>query len=143
MKNILYWTSIAFTVLGLAVSIYMTILKFGGGERMCIGNSGCQTVSESSYAVVMGIPVAVFGIIGYLALLIMLVLEIRGGQCFKMNATLLTFGMAVLGFIFTLYLVYLEIFEIKALCPFCLTSQITMTILFILSVVRLIKQPLD
>jgi len=143
MKNKLYWTSIAFTALGLAVSLYMTILKYWGGERMCIGNGGCQTVSESPYAIIAGVPVAVFGIIGYLALLVMLVLELRGGKFFKKNATLLTFGMAVLGFVFTLYLVYLEIFVIKALCPFCLTSQITMTILFILAVIRLVKQPIN
>jgi len=143
MDKKLYWASIIFTVIGLAVSIYMTILKYWGGERMCVGNGGCQTVSESPYAVISGIPVAVFGIIGYLAILIVLILEIKGGSFFKTNAILGVFGMALIGFLFTLYLVYLEIFVIKALCPFCLTSQISMTILFILSVVRLIKQPLD
>ena len=143
MDKKLYWASIVFTVIGLAVSIYMTILKYWGGERMCVGNGGCTTVSNSSYAEIHGIPVAVFGIVGYLAILIVLILEVKGGGFFKTNAVLAVFGMALLGFLFTLYLIYLEIFVIKALCPFCLTSQVSMTILFILSVVRLIKQPLD
>jgi len=56
---------------------------------------------------------------------------------------LIVFGLAVTGFAFTLYLVYLEIFVIKALCPFCIASQITMTILFVLTIVRLIRQPVN
>ena len=57
------------------------------------------------------------------------------------DATLGIFGLAITGFVFTLYLVYLEIYVIKALCPFCITSQITMTILFFITVTRLIRQP--
>lgn len=143
MDKKLYWASVIITVIGLAVSIYMTIFKLTGNETMCVGNGGCATVNASPYAEIQGIPVAAVGVGGYLALLAVLVLELKGGRFFKKNATLLTFGLALTGFLFTLYLIYLEIFVIKALCPFCVTSQIAMTVLFILAVIRLVKQPLD
>ena len=64
-----------------------------------------------------------------------------GRGYFKQNGTLLVFGMALTGFIFTIWLIYVEFALLKALCPFCLTSQVSMTIIFIISVIRLIKQP--
>ena len=57
------------------------------------------------------------------------------------NGTLVVFGLALVGFLFTLYLIYVELALIHALCPFCVTSQVTMTVLFILSVIRLVRQP--
>ncbi|HJX80615.1 MAG TPA: vitamin K epoxide reductase family protein, partial [Candidatus Udaeobacter sp.] len=57
------------------------------------------------------------------------------------NATMIFFALSLLGFLFTVYLVFVEIALIKAFCPFCVTSQVAMTLIFILSVVRLIKQP--
>jgi uncharacterized membrane protein len=143
MDKKLYWASIVFTAIGLAVSIYMTIFKLTNNNNMCVGNHGCTTVNDSSYSVINGFPVAAVGIIGYLAILLVLILEVKGGRFFKENAILVNFGLMLIGFLFTLYLIYLEIFVIKALCPFCLTSQIAMSILFILSVIRLVKQPLD
>src|SRR5687768_7261854 len=139
----MYWASIIITLIGLAVSIYMTIFKLTDNPTMCLGNGGCSTVNDSPYAEIYGIPVAAVGVGGYLAILAVLVLEMKGGHFFKRNGTLVNFGLALTGFLFTLYLVYLEIFVIKALCPFCVTSQIAMTILFILTVIRLLKQPLD
>jgi len=143
MDKKLYWASIVFAVIGLLISIYMTIYKLTNNEYMCIGNGGCSAVNASAYSEIYGIPVAVFGILGYLAILAALALEVKGGRIFKQNATLATFGMTLLGFLFSFYLLYLEIYVIKALCPFCISSQIAISILFILSVIRLIKQPLS
>lgn len=74
------------------------------------------------------------------SLLAVLFLETKGGY-FADNGPILFFGMALTGFLFTLWLIYVEIVLIKALCPFCLTSQISMTIIFILSIIRLVRQP--
>ena len=51
------------------------------------------------------------------------------------------FGFALLGFLFTLYLVFVEVAILKAYCPFCVASQVTMTLIFILSVIRLVREP--
>ena len=131
---------LALIVVGLLVSIYMTIFKLTSNERMCIGSKDCSVVNASRYSEVQGIPVAVIGMGGYAALLAVLWLERRPGF-FKENGTMIFFGLSLVGFLFTAYLVYVEIALLKAYCPFCITSQVSMTIIFILSVIRLIKQP--
>ncbi len=143
MKNTdtwLYRISFGLVVLGLAISIYMTIYKLFPDNKMCLGSGGCNVVNASPYSEVNGVPVAVIGIFGYLSLLVVHFFETRSGY-FKKNGTLLIFGFALTGFLFTAYLIYVEIVLIQALCPFCVTSQISMTLIFLLSIVRLIRQP--
>jgi uncharacterized membrane protein len=140
MEKALYRLSIALAFLGVLVSIYMTIFKLTENQNMCLGNGGCSVVNNSSYSEVSGIPVALIGVGGYLVILAILLLEDRI-KFTRQNGTLIVFGLSLIGFLFTLYLIYVELLLIHALCPFCLTSQITMTILFILSVIRLVRQP--
>ena len=140
MDKWLYRASVAFVVLGLLVSIYMTVYKFSGNDNMCLGSGDCHTVNASKYSEVNGIPVAVFGIMGYLAILATLYFENKN-PFFRQNGTLMIFGMALTGFLFTVWLIYVELVLIRAICPFCVTSQVSMTIIFILAVTRLIRQP--
>ncbi len=140
MDKWLYRICIALSTLGLLVSIYMTIFKLTSNENMCLGNGGCSKVNSSVYAEIYGIPVAVIGVGGYAAILAVLALEKRN-RFLEKNGAMIVFGLALIGFLFTLYLIYVELVLIHALCPFCVTSQITMTLLFILSVIRLVRQP--
>jgi uncharacterized membrane protein len=140
MDKSLYRFSIALGLLGIFVSIYMTIFKLTENQKMCLGNGGCSVVNSSSYSEVSGIPVALIGVGGYLVILALLLFEKRTNFLI-LNGTMLVFGLSLVGFLFTLYLIYVELALIHALCPFCVTSQITMTILFILSVIRLVRQP--
>ena len=71
MDKWLYRISIALTVIGLFVSIYMTIYKVTSNDAMCLGSGDCSIVNASRYAEVYGIPVAVIGIAGYFAILIL------------------------------------------------------------------------
>ncbi len=132
--------AIALTIIGLLVSIYMTIYKITSNEAMCVGSKDCSVVNASRYSEVNGIPVAVIGVAGYLALLAVQWLERKPGF-FQQNGTMIFFAISVTGFLFTLYLIFLEVALIKAYCPFCITSQAAMTLIFIISVIRLIKQP--
>lgn len=130
----------ALIVVGFLVSLYMTIYKITSNESMCIGSKDCAVVNASRYSEVNNVPVALIGMAGYGALLAILWLEKRPGF-FQQNGSMIFFGISLIGFFFTLYLVYVEIALIKAFCPFCIASQVSMTLIFILSVVRLIKQP--
>ena len=132
--------SIGLAVLGVLVSAYMTIYKLTDNQSMCLGNGGCSVVNSSIYSEVYGIPVAVIGMGGYGVILATLLLQGRM-QVLQDNAIMLVFGMTLAGFVFTLYLIYVELALIHALCPFCITSQVTITILFILSVTRLVREP--
>ena len=139
MEKRLSQLAILFTVIGLLVSIYMTIFKITNNESMCIGSHGCSVVNSSRYSEVNGIPVAVIGVVGYLAILATLLLERRSGF-FQQNGTLVFFGLSLTGFLFTLYLIFVEVALIKAYCPFCITSQTVMTLIFIISVIQLVRQ---
>jgi uncharacterized membrane protein len=140
MEKRLSQLAIILTIIGLLVSIYMTIYKITSNDSMCIGSGDCKTVNASRYAEVYGIPVAVLGIAGYSAILAVLLLERKPGF-FQQNGTLIFFGLSLTGFLFTLYLIFVEVALIRAYCPFCITSQTAMTIIFIISVIRLVRQP--
>jgi uncharacterized membrane protein len=118
----------------------MTIYKITSNDSMCIGSGDCKTVNASRYAEVYGIPVALLGVVGYSAILAVLLLERRPGFV-QQNGSLLFFGLSLTGFLFSLYLIFVEVALIKAYCPFCITSQAAMTLIFIISVIRLVRQP--
>lgn len=118
--------------LGVGVATYIAVEAAGGDAPTCLaGSSGCATVAKSSYSHVAGVNIAVFGIFGYLALL---------ASAFFAN-DLARFGgfvVALGGFGYSVFLTYIEIFKIEAICQWCVASAILMTILFLLNATRLI-----
>jgi uncharacterized membrane protein len=140
MDKWLYKASMILVVIGILVSSYMTIYKLTNNNSMCLGSGDCSTVNASKYSEIYGIPVGLVGVAGYTSILVMLLLENRN-DFLRRNATLFIFGLSLTGFMFTLYLIYIEFAILKAVCPFCLTSQVVMTIIFVMSVIRLIRQP--
>jgi uncharacterized membrane protein len=132
--------SLGFAVLGGLVSIYMTVFKLTENQSMCLGNGGCSVVNNSIYSEVYGIPVSVIGILGYGGLVAAILLQDRAAGLGD-NGLLLIFGLALVGFLFTVYLIYVEIALIHALCPFCITSQVSITVVFVLSLIRLVREP--
>jgi uncharacterized membrane protein len=140
MDKWFYRISIALVVIGLLVSIYMAIYKFTDNNAMCLGSGGCSTVNASRFSEFYGIPVGMVGVAGYAAILAIHLFEKRH-PFLRANATMLLFAITLMGFLFTLYLIYVEFALLGALCPFCVTSQVCMTLIFIISVIRLIRQP--
>ena len=117
---------------GIGVATYIAIEAAGGDAPVCIaGGHGCQTVSESSYAHLFGVNIAVFGIVGYALLLASALLR---GDAARMAG----FGLALGGFGYSVFLTYLELFKIEAICQWCVASAILMTVLFGLNTVRML-----
>ena len=135
----LYWGTIIISILGTADAIYLLIYKLTGNPYMCLGNGGCHNVNFSPYSEIKGIPISVFGICAYLAILGILLLE-RYLKIAQENGPLAIFGISLGGVAFTAYLTYLEIYVIHAICPFCVASAVTITLIFILAIIRLVKQ---
>lgn len=125
--------AIAFAAaLGIGVAAYIAIAEAGGGSPVCLaGGSGCETVARSSWSQIAGINIAVFGIVGYLLLL---------ATAFFANdlARLGGFLLALGGFGYSVFLTYVELFKIEAVCQWCLASAVLMTILLGLCATRLI-----
>jgi uncharacterized membrane protein len=134
-----FWSTAILTILGAADSLYLLIFKLTGNSRMCLGNGGCPNVNFSPYSEIYGVPVSVLGLCAYLAILCILFLEGRL-KIAKENGPLAIFGISLGGLAFSIYLTYLEIYVIHAICPFCVASAILITLIFILAVIRLVKQ---
>jgi uncharacterized membrane protein len=117
---------------GIGVATYIAIADSGGGSPVCIaGGHGCQTVAESSYSHLAGVNIAIFGIGGYVVLLACALLR---GDAFRMTA----FIVSLIGFGYSLYLTYLELFTINAVCQWCVASALLMTLLFVTNAVRML-----
>src|SRR5574341_897121 len=112
MERRLSQIAIALTIIGLLVSVYMTIYKITSNDKMCIGSKDCSVVNASRYAEIYGIPVAVLGVVGYAAILGILLLGQKPGF-FQQHGSMLFFGLSLTGFLFTLYLIFLEVALIK------------------------------
>lgn len=117
---------------GVGVATYIAIADSGGGSPVCIaGGHGCQAVAESSYSHLAGVNIAIFGIAGYVVLLVCALLR---GDAFRMTA----FVVSLIGFGYSLYLTYLELFTIDAVCQWCVASAVLMTLLFVTNAVRML-----
>jgi uncharacterized membrane protein len=116
------------TVVGFAVASYLVYVHYAGIKPVCGLGGGCGIVQASRWSKLAGVPVATIGLIGYFAILIAL-LALRGEL---QRLALLT--MTVLGFAFSAYLTYRELFSIHQICPWCVGSAVIMTVLVALSV---------
>lgn len=125
--------AIAFVAaLGVGVATYVAVEAAGGDAPTCIaGSSGCATVAKSSYSHVAGVNIAVFGIVGYALLLASAFLA---SDLARFGGFLVALG----GFGYSVFLTYIEIFKIEAICQWCLASAVLMTILFMLCATRLL-----
>jgi uncharacterized membrane protein len=118
--------------LGIGVATYIAIADSGGGAPACIaGAHGCATVARSSYSHLAGVDVAVLGIVGYLLLLAS---AFFADDAARFGGFLVALG----GFGFSVYLTYIEIYKIEAICQWCVGSAALMTILFLLNATRLV-----
>jgi len=117
---------------GIGVATYIAIADSGGGSPVCIaGGRGCQTVAESSYSHLLGVNIAVFGSVGYVLLL--------GCALLRGDAPRIAgFAISLVGFGYSLYLTYLELFTIDAICQWCVASAVLMTLLFAANTVRML-----
>jgi uncharacterized membrane protein len=118
--------------LGIAVAAYIAIADSGGGSPVCVGGSrGCETVADSSYSHLLGVNIAVFGVLAYLTLF---VAALSRGDGARMGG----FAVSLAGFGYSVYLTYLELFVIDAVCQWCVASAIVMTALFAVNTVRML-----
>ena len=133
------WTSLVLASLGILDASYLLVYKLTNNNAMCLGNGGCHDVNFSPYSQIAGIPVSLFGLAAYLVMAVILLLEGRL-KIVKDNGPLAIFGISLAGTVFTGYLTWIELYVIHKLCPFCMATAIIITLIFILAVIRLVKQ---
>jgi uncharacterized membrane protein len=122
----------ALSLAGVAVAGYLTWVHYADVEPICAGGSGgCERVQSSEYAELAGVPVALLGLIGYGVILASLALP---GDTGRFTGALL----ALAGFGFSAWLTYVELFEIDAICQWCVASAAIMAALAVLTSLRVV-----
>jgi uncharacterized membrane protein len=129
---------LALITVGILITGYLSIGELSDSTTVCIesGAFNCDVVQNSVYSKIMGIPIAMLGFGTYLVLGALVGLENRAGLLREYGAALV-FAITLFGFLYSAWLTYIEFFQLKALCPWCLASAAVMTLLFIVSGLRL------
>ena len=124
-------------LVGFFIAMYLWLHALGYGGPLKCGTGACETVQTSPQAVQLGIPVAFYGVVGYLALFIVALIALRPAALAERKWTLLLVGLSTVGVVFTLYLTYLELFVIHAICRWCVGSALVITAIWIVSLLSL------
>ncbi len=131
----IHWVILPLLILGFVVAGYLSFVETTGSEAVCGPVGDCNTVQNSSYAMLLGIiHVGTLGIIGYIAIAIAWIASIISSRRIADLALLAIFSMAMFGTLFSMYLTFLEPYVIGATCAWCLTSAVLMTTILLLSV---------
>lgn len=122
-------------LVGCFVALYLWLHALGyGGAIRCGGSGGCEEVQTSQWATFLGMPVAFYGVVGYFALLVVAVAALRPAAIADRGWDTMLAAIASIGFLFTVYLTYLELFVIHAICRWCVGSAVIMTAIWIVAV---------
>jgi uncharacterized membrane protein len=120
-------------LIGIGVAGYLTYVHYEGLKVLCLSSGGCETVQASSFAKLDGVPVALLGLLGYIGIVGSVFIRGELGR-------IAGFAIALIGFGFSMYLTYRELFTIKAICQWCVSSAVLMTLLAILTAVRVLRE---
>ncbi len=140
------WTPVVLSALGILVSGYLSVKRFTGGSLACSRWAQCDVVNTGVYAKIYGVPVAFIGLAGYLVLLGVALAVLQSSGPTQRRLLGLSFLLALGGVGFSAYLTYLELYVIEALCNWCVTSAVLITLLAVVGVVNLWRarrEPVD
>lgn len=124
-------------IAGIGIAGYLTYVKLFAIEPYCAGVGNCEAVQTSPYAELLGVPVAIWGLLTYLALLALVLVKRSDWRDLGHPAGMAIFLVTLVGVIFSAYLTYLEVAVIHAICPWCVASAVVMVALFILSIIEM------
>ena len=120
-------------IAGLGVAGYLTYVHYAGIKPLCTAGGGCDKVQTSAYSRLAGVPVALIGLLGYTAILGLLI----GPQ--NETTRCVVMALTLVGFAFSAYLTYRELYSIHAICEWCVSSAVILTVMTPLSVWRFLR----
>ena len=124
----------ALALVGLAVAAYLALEKLSGGTPACGPLHGCETVASSPYSEILGIPVAVIGVVYSVVLVGASIAWWRSADHGRARqALLVAYGLGLIGTFVVAALTYLEVFVIEAVCVYCVTYGVTVIAGFLIA----------
>ena len=116
---------------GIADAAYLTYVHYQPVALICTPSGGCETVQQSSYAVLLGVPVAILGLAAWIAALALTLWNSELAR--TLNAALAIGALAFVG-----YLVVLQLFVIDAICVWCMVNDVVLVpLLTVFALLRL------
>lgn len=128
-------------LVGLVVATYLWLFKIGVIGQLRCGTGRCEYVQTSRYADLFGLPVALYGVVGYAALCLVGLVGLRPARASDRRLAWLAAGLATAGFALALYLTAIELFVLHAVCRWCVASAVIITAIWVLSLVDLGRSP--
>ncbi|HUQ46977.1 MAG TPA: vitamin K epoxide reductase family protein [Gemmatimonadaceae bacterium] len=122
---------------GIFVALYLLLYKLGMIGHLSCSVGSCETVNTSKWAKFMGAPVAAWGVGFYVGFFILAIVSTGERYADSVGMSKLLVFVAATGFLFSVYLTYLELFQIHAICQWCVVSAIIVTIIFVVSLLDL------
>lgn len=124
--------ALVLSVVGVGIAGYLVYENMQGQSGVCVIAQGCQTVQQSRYGKILGVPVSVPGLALYSVLAVAAIAWLRDFRGLSPVALLVGFYGSLAGALFSAYLTYLEAFVIEAWCIYCIVSALLMTGLLLL-----------
>ena len=124
-------------VIGLAIASYLSVVEVGGGVPVCGPLKGCETVAQSEYSRISGVPVAVYGVVLSLTLL---TLALAWWKSNARGLLLLHYGLSLGGVIFEIYFMYIQLVVIRAVCVWCTSYGLSLILRFVVALVVWLRQ---
>lgn len=125
------------SLLGLFVSAYLYLYKIGRIGALACGTGGCETVQASAWSRFAGVEVALIGMVGYGALLLVSLASLQPALSTRRWPATALAGMSGVGVAFTLYLTYVELFVIRAICRWCVGSAAIIVAILVVALIDL------
>ena len=127
-KNVFTILATILALAGVGVALYLSVVHYAHQPIACNGIGDCEYVNSSEYAKVAGIPVAVLGALAYGVIAALTVLwRLRNDAMLLLSA----WGLAFASFGFSIYLTYIELEVLEAICVYCVVSASIVTALFV------------
>ena len=121
------WILVVLDLIGLAIAGYLSVVELGGGVPVCGPLKGCETVAASEYAWIGPLPVAVYGVILSLILLTLALAWVKTDKPWMLDVH---YGLSLVGVIFEVYFLTLQVFVIGAVCIWCTLYGLSLILRF-------------
>jgi uncharacterized membrane protein len=124
-------------VVGICIALYLTLYKVGVIGVLSCSIGSCETVNTSKWSMLLGLPIAAWGLAAYVALLVLAM--IGSGESREESVPIARLLVALSGWsvLFSAWLTYLELFVIHAICIWCISSAVLWVVIFALCVTDL------
>jgi uncharacterized membrane protein len=126
------------SLIGIFVALYLLLWKVGVLGALACSSNGCETVQTSEYSDFLGVPVALYGVAGFVTLLVVSLVGLQPRWLVRREPTILVTVLSGVGVVFSAYLTYIEASVIDAWCEWCVASAIIIAVIFALSLLGLL-----